>query len=65
MHGVLIGAILVLSLLGMPIGYALGSATLLALLYSGSFPLILIPQQFPGSIPFPSWPSPSSFWRAT
>ena len=46
MHGVLIGTILVLSLLGMPIGYALGSATLLALLYSGSFPLILIPQQF-------------------
>ena len=46
MHGVLIGAILVLSLLGMPIGYALGSATLLALLYSVSFPLILIPQQF-------------------
>ena len=46
MHGVLIGAILILSLLGMPIGYALGSATLLALLYSGSFPLILIPQQF-------------------
>mgnify|MGYP000739251834 CR=1 FL=1 len=34
MHGVLIGAILVLSLLGMPIGYALGSATLLALLYN-------------------------------
>ena len=32
MHGVLIGTILVLSLLGMPIGYALGSATLLALL---------------------------------
>ncbi|RRD63257.1 TRAP transporter large permease [Fretibacterium sp. OH1220_COT-178] len=46
MHGTLIAAILVLSLLGMPIGYALGSATLLALLYAGSFPLILIPQQF-------------------
>jgi tripartite ATP-independent transporter DctM subunit len=30
----------------MPIGYALGVATLLSLLYNGSFPLILIPQQF-------------------
>jgi tripartite ATP-independent transporter DctM subunit len=46
MHSLLIGSILGLSLLGMPIGYALGAATLLALLYNGSFPLILIPQQF-------------------
>ncbi|MDR2523078.1 MAG: TRAP transporter large permease [Synergistaceae bacterium] len=46
MHSILIYSILGLSLLGMPIGYALGAATLLALLYADRFPLILIPQQF-------------------
>jgi TRAP-type C4-dicarboxylate transport system, large permease component len=50
MHSVLIYSILGLTLLGMPIGYSLGVSTLLALLYSGSFPLILIPQHFMAGI---------------
>ncbi len=50
MHSVLIYSILGLTLLGMPIGYSLGVSTLLALIYSGSFPLILIPQHFMAGI---------------
>ena len=54
MHNILILAILLFTILGMPIGYCLGAATLFALLYAGSFPLIVIPQQiFAGIDSFP------------
>lgn len=54
MHNILILSILVFTILGMPIGYCLGAATLFALLYAGSFPLIVIPQQlFAGIDSFP------------
>lgn len=54
MHNILILSILVFTILGMPIGYCLGAATLFALLYAGSFPLVVIPQQlFAGIDSFP------------
>lgn len=54
MHNILILSILIFTILGMPIGYCLGAATLFALLYAGSFPLIVIPQQiFAGIDSFP------------
>ncbi|NSW92897.1 MAG: TRAP transporter large permease [Firmicutes bacterium] len=46
MSGVLILGIVVFTILGVPIGYVLGISSMLALLYEGNLPLIVIPQKF-------------------
>jgi C4-dicarboxylate transporter DctM subunit len=46
MSGILIIGIVLFTLLGVPIGYVLGISSMLALLYEGSLPLIVIPQKF-------------------
>lgn len=41
----LIGSILILAIIGIPIGYALGISTLITLLVEGTLPLVVIPQR--------------------
>ncbi|MCR4443316.1 MAG: TRAP transporter large permease [Peptococcaceae bacterium] len=54
MAAVLIIGIVVFTLLGVPIGYVLGISSMLALMYQGNLPLIVIPQKiFTGIDSFP------------
>jgi C4-dicarboxylate transporter DctM subunit len=54
MAGLLIISILVLALIGIPIGFSLGLSSLITLLYAGNLPLIVIPQKmFNGIDSFP------------
>ncbi len=54
MSTVLIAVLLVLAILGVPIGFAIGIGCLAALMYNGSLPLVVIPQKiFNGIDSFP------------